>query len=67
LSNVNFPAEKAKDRAFKLPEVCKSSSDHFKNFLLAGMGQEQTRSSFATAGPLSQYFVSWRAGAMNEC
>jgi predicted dehydrogenase len=51
-----IPAEKAKDMASKLPEVPKSPSDHFKNFMLACMGQEQTRSSFAIAGPLSQVF-----------
>ena len=51
-----IPAEKAKDMASKLPEVPKSPSDHFKNFLLACMGQEQTRSPFAIAGPLSQVF-----------
>lgn len=51
-----IPEEKAKDMASKLPEVPKSSSNHFANFLLACKGQEQTRSPFHLAGPLSQVF-----------
>lgn len=51
-----IPAEKAKAMASQLPEVPKSPSDHFKNFLLACMGQEKTRSPFEIAGPLSQVF-----------
>lgn len=45
---------KAKDLAASLPEVPKSPSNHFKNFLLACMGKETCRSSFAVAGPLCQ-------------
>jgi hypothetical protein len=37
-----------------LPEVPKSPSNHFRNFLLACKGQETCRSSFAVAGPLCQ-------------
>jgi hypothetical protein len=51
-----IPEEKAKDMASKLPVVPRSPSDHFKNFLLACMGQEKTRSPFSVAGPLSQVF-----------
>lgn len=51
-----IPEEKAKEMASRLPEVPKSPSDHFKNFLLACMGQEKTRSPFSVAGPLSQVF-----------
>ena len=40
-----------------LPEVPRSPSNHFANFLLACMGEEQCRSSFAVAGPLSQVMV----------
>jgi hypothetical protein len=40
-----------------LPPVPKSPSNHFKNFLLACKGEEQCRSSFAVAGPLSQVLV----------
>ena len=47
-----IPEEKAKD--LKLPDVPKSPSNHFKNFLLAAKGQETCRSSFAVAGPLCQ-------------
>jgi predicted dehydrogenase len=49
-----IPEAKAKDLAAKLPEVPKSPSNHFKNFLLACKGQETCRSSFEVAGPLCQ-------------
>ena len=49
-----IPEEKARDMAAKLPEVPKSPSNHFKNFLLACKGDEKCRSSFAVAGPLCQ-------------
>lgn len=52
-----IPEEKAKDMADKLPEVPPSPSNHFKNFLLACKGEEQTRSPFDIAGPLSQVLV----------
>jgi hypothetical protein len=42
--------------AKKLPEVPKSPSNHYKNFLLACKGLEETRSPFHIAGPLSQTF-----------
>ena len=51
-----IPEEKAKEMASKLPVVPLSSSNHFANFLLACKGQEQTRSPFEVAGPLSQVF-----------
>jgi len=38
----------------KLPEIPKSPSNHFKNFLLASKGEEKCRSNFAVAGPLCQ-------------
>jgi hypothetical protein len=46
--------EKAEAMKSKLPQVPKSPSNHFKNFLLACKGQEECRSSFAVAGPLCQ-------------
>lgn len=49
-----IPNEKARDMADKLPEVPKSPSNHYKNFLLACKGEETCRSSFAVSGPLSQ-------------
>jgi len=51
-----IPEDKAKEMASKLPEVPKSPSNHFANFLLACKGQEKTRSPFEIAGPLSQVF-----------
>lgn len=43
--------------ASSLPEVPKSSSNHFANFLLACKGEEETRSPFSVGGPLSQVFT----------
>ncbi|WP_295940474.1 Gfo/Idh/MocA family oxidoreductase [uncultured Alistipes sp.] len=51
-----IPEEKAKEMASKLPEVPKSPSNHYANFLLACMGEEKTRSPFEIHGPLSQVF-----------
>ncbi|MDR1813440.1 MAG: Gfo/Idh/MocA family oxidoreductase [Tannerella sp.] len=51
-----IPEEKAKEMASKLPEVPKSPSNHYANFLLACLGKEKTRSPFEIAGPLSQVF-----------
>lgn len=51
-----IPEEKAKEMASRLPEVPPSPSNHFANFLKACKGEEQTRSPFAIAGPLSQVF-----------
>ena len=51
-----IPEEKVNDIASKLPEVPQSPSNHYENFLLACKGQEQTRSPFHIAGPLSQVF-----------
>lgn len=49
-----IPAAKAAEMAARLPEVPKSPSNHYKNFLLACKGEEKCRSSFAVSGPLSQ-------------
>ena len=51
-----IPEEKAKEMAGKLPEVPKSPSNHFENFLLACQGLEKTRSPFEINGVLSQVF-----------
>lgn len=51
-----IPDEKAKELEKSLPEVPKSTSNHFANFLLACQGKEQTRSPFEISGPLSQVF-----------
>jgi hypothetical protein len=53
-STLSILGDAAKD--LKLPEVMKSPSNHYANFLKACMGQEKTRSPFAIAGPLSQVF-----------
>jgi len=49
-----IPEAKAKEMASKLPEVPKSPSNHYANFLLACQGKEKTRSPFEVSGPLSQ-------------
>jgi hypothetical protein len=51
-----IPEGKARDMESKLPAVPASPSNHFRNFLLACKGQEECRSSFDIAGPLSQVF-----------
>lgn len=51
-----IPEEKAMDMASSLPEVPESTSNHYANFLLACKGEENARSSFDVAGPLSQLF-----------
>jgi predicted dehydrogenase len=51
-----IPSEKAKEMQSKLPEVPKSPSNHYENFLRACMGKEKTRSPFEINGVLSQVF-----------
>ncbi|MDR2040256.1 MAG: Gfo/Idh/MocA family oxidoreductase [Bacteroidales bacterium] len=51
-----IPEDVAKEMKSKLPEVPKSPSNHYKNFLLACKGEEKTRSPFEISGPLSQVF-----------
>jgi predicted dehydrogenase len=51
-----IPEAKAKELAPRLPEVPKSPSNHYANFLLSCMGKEKPRSPFSIAGPLSQVF-----------
>jgi predicted dehydrogenase len=53
-STLQILGPKAAEMKSSLPEVPKSPSNHFKNFLLACKGQETCRSSFAVAGPLCQ-------------
>ncbi|MGN0834043.1 MAG: Gfo/Idh/MocA family oxidoreductase [Kiritimatiellia bacterium] len=40
----------------KMPGFTKPGSNHYKNFLLAVMGKEETRSPFSVATPLSEVF-----------
>ena len=51
-----IPKEKAEAMKSKLPEVPKSPSNHYENFLLACMGEEKARSPFEVFGPLCQMF-----------
>lgn len=49
-----LPSDAAKDWITRLPEVPKSPSNHFANFLKACRGEEKCRSNFAVTGPLCQ-------------
>jgi len=51
-----IPEAKAKEMAGSLPEVPKSPSNHYENFVKACRGEEKTRSPFEISGPLSQVF-----------
>jgi|TARA_R110002050_G_scaffold52943_1_gene120330 hypothetical protein len=52
-----IPEKKAKEMQGSLPVVPESPSNHFENFLLSCKGEEECRSSFDIAGPLSQVFT----------
>ncbi|NLF99373.1 MAG: Gfo/Idh/MocA family oxidoreductase [Lentisphaerae bacterium] len=47
--------EKADAVKARLPQVPKSPSNHYKNFLLGVKGEETCRSRFAVSGPLCQF------------
>lgn len=49
-----LPSDAAREWITQLPEVPKSPSNHFANFLKACRGEEKCRSSFAVSGPLCQ-------------
>ena len=51
-----IPKEKAEEMKSKLPEVPKSPSNHYVNFLRACQGIEKTRSPFEINGVLGQVF-----------
>lgn len=51
-----IPKEKAEEMKDSLPEVPKSPSNHYVNFLRACKGIEKTRSPFEIAGVLCQVF-----------
>ena len=62
-----IPEAKAKEMESKLPEVPKSPSNHYENFLLACMGEEKSRSPFEKFGPLCQVFcLGVMAQRLNE-
>ncbi len=52
-----IPEAKMKELGDKLPKTRGKNSSHMGNFLLACKGEEQTRSPFAVAGPLTQVFL----------
>jgi len=49
-----IPSDAAKELESRLPEVPKSPSNHYANFLLSVMGKEKTRSPFEVSGVLTQ-------------
>lgn len=49
-----IPSEAAREMEKYLPEVPKSPSNHYANFLLACQGREKTRSPFALTGVMTQ-------------
>ncbi len=51
-----LPSEAAEEWSRKLPEVPKSPSNHYENFLNACRGEERTRSPFEINGVLAQVF-----------
>lgn len=55
-STLSIIGDKAEEMKNRLPEVPKSPSNHFENFLLACQGKEKTRSPFEINGVLSQVF-----------
>ncbi len=55
---------KADEVKAKLPKYPKSTSNHYKNFLLAVKGEEECRSNFAVAGPLCQFMA---LGVIAQC
>lgn len=52
-----LPDDKMRELAPTLPRFPAKNSDHFANFALACLGQEEARSPFAVSGPLSQVFL----------
>ncbi|MCQ2184011.1 MAG: Gfo/Idh/MocA family oxidoreductase [Bacteroidales bacterium] len=51
-----IPEDVAREMAGKLPEVPRTPSNHYLNFLRACLGIEKPRSPFSVSGPLSQVF-----------
>lgn len=52
-----LPSKKSEQVMANLPHVPESTSNHFKNFVLACRGEEKTRSPFEVSAPLSQVFA----------
>lgn len=55
-STLSIIGDKAEEMKSRLPEVPKSPSNHYVNFLRACQGTEKTRSPFEINGVLSQVF-----------
>jgi predicted dehydrogenase len=55
---VIIPEEKARamERAGELPDYPRNQSNHYLNFVLACLGEEESRSPFEVSGPLSKVF-----------
>ena len=51
-----LPLEKHMDLRRSLPRFPQKNSNHYDNFLLACLGQEEARSPFHISGPLTQVF-----------
>ncbi len=51
-----LPSEASKAIESSLPEIPKSTSNHFQNFVLGCRGEEECRSNFDVSAPLSQVF-----------
>jgi len=51
-----IPEDKFRELAPTLPKVTGKNSGHHKNWILGVKGEEETRSNFAVAAPLSQVF-----------
>ncbi|WOO39970.1 Gfo/Idh/MocA family oxidoreductase [Rubellicoccus peritrichatus] len=65
-----IPKEKFMDMRKSLPKFPQKNSNHYKNFLLACKGEEESRSPFSVSGPLTQVFnigiLSQRFGGVLE-
>ena len=64
-STLSIIGDKAEEMKSRLPEVPKSPSNHYVNFLRACQGTEKTRSPFEINGVLSQVFCL--AGVLPRC
>jgi len=51
-----IPRQKMLEMRESLPKFPQKNSSHYKNFILACKGEEETRSPFSISGPLTQVF-----------
>lgn len=52
-----LPESRMRAEAPRLPKITGGFSDHFQNFALACLGEEEPRSPFHVSGPLTQVFL----------